>query len=99
MEMAIWIQNYSCKSDFESGVKLHRVKSRGVGKNQTCVCVGRGEANLFKNGKVEGQTFPCEKWNKKVFSHICCLFNKKIDASAGLKSPFSDTPSYYMSLF
>ena len=63
MEMAIWIQNYSRKSDFESGVKLNRVKSRGVGKEKKCVCVcGEGAgANYFKNEKVEGQSFPSAK--------------------------------------
>jgi hypothetical protein len=53
MVMAIWIQNYSRKSDFESGVKLKRVKSCGVEKSQK---VGGVEgANFFKNKKWRGK--------------------------------------------
>jgi hypothetical protein len=53
---------------------LNRVKSRGVGKNQK---VGRrGEANFFKNEKVEGQTFRPKSEIKRSFLIVVVRFKK-----------------------
>jgi len=72
MEMAIWIQNYSRKSDFESGVKLNRVKSRGVGKNQQVV------GTFSKTKKSRGELFrPKIEIKRYFFIFVVRSFKKE----------------------
>jgi hypothetical protein len=71
--------NDSRKSDFESGVKLNRVKSRGVGKNQK---EGGGQT-FFKNEKVEGQSFHPKSEIKRSFLICVVCLNKNPSNSVG----------------
>jgi hypothetical protein len=98
MEMAIWIQNYSRKSDFESGVKLNRVKSRGVGKEKRCVCVGGGGGQTtLKTKKWRGNLFRPQSKIKRFFLIFVGRL-KKILQKVWVHAPGSYAPEVWLQI-